>query len=145
MFQQIIYRDIFLAPVLSGIAVQAVKMCIYSAAARKFDLGRLFQADGMPNLHAGVFASLSAIVGMKYGYSSILFSVTAIYTTIILHDTMRLKRQKEKQSGVLNTIISNIKEYGAVDSARISRVLQFRPLDVICGAAIGVLMTYILI
>ncbi len=145
MFGQIIYRDIFLAPVLSGLTVQILKVCIYSIVNRNFDFERFFHADGMPNLHASVFASLSAIVGMKYGYSSILFSVTAIYTSIILHDTMRLKRQKEKQAGVLNTIISNIKEYGEVDSARISRVLQFRPLDVLCGAAIGILLTYIVL
>ncbi len=82
------------------------------------------------------------LIGIKYGYSSILFSVTTTYSAVIIHDTMRLKRQKEKQADVLNEIISNIKEYKGLRSARITRVLQFRPLDVMIGTTLGVLLTY---
>ncbi|MBU8920233.1 MAG: divergent PAP2 family protein [Bacteroidales bacterium] len=142
MIKQLFYRDIFLLPVICAILVQLLKGILYSLINRKFDIARFFQADGMPNLHASVFGSVAALIGIKYGYSSILFSVTTTYCLVIIHDMMRLKRQKEKQADVLNEIITNIKEYKSLRSAKITRVLQFRPLDVMVGTALGVLLTY---
>jgi len=144
MIKLLLYADIFIVPLLCGILVQILKLVIYSVVERDLNIGRLFQADGMPNLHATVFASLSTTVGLKYGYSSIVFAVSATYTVIILHDTMRVKRQKEKQVGILNSIISNLEEYKKFDSFNANRILQFRPLDVVSGAALGILLSYII-
>ncbi|MBN2071252.1 MAG: divergent PAP2 family protein [Candidatus Krumholzibacteriota bacterium] len=145
MIKLILYKNIFIVPIICGIIVQLIKMGIYSIVGRELDIGKLFQTDGMPNLHATVFGSLSAIVGLKYGYSSILFAVSATYTVIILHDTMRVKREKEKQVGILRSIIFSVHGYSEIDSFKTSRILQFRPLDVISGAALGVLLTYIVL
>lgn len=142
MISQILYRDIYLIPILCGVFAQLLKVLLYSLVARRFIPGRLFQHDGMPNLHATVFGSLSAAVALKYGISSILFSATSAFSIIIMHDTMRVKREKEKQVDVLNKILTSISEQDGNYSERINRVLQFRPLDVICGAALGILLTY---
>jgi len=144
MIKSLLYADIFIVPLLCGILVQIMKMVIYSVVEKDLNIGRLFQADGMPNLHATVFASLSTTVGMKYGYSSIVFAVSATYTVIILHDTMRVKREKEKQVGILNSIISNLEEYKKFDSFNANRILQFRPLDVVSGAVLGTLLSYMI-
>jgi len=144
MIKSLLYADIFIVPLLCGILVQIMKMVIYSVVEKDLNIGRLFQADGMPNLHATVFASLSTTVGMKYGYSSIVFAVSATYTVIILHDTMRVKREKEKQVGILNSIILNLEEYKKFDSFNANRILQFRPLDVVSGAVLGTLLSYMI-
>ena len=145
MIKTILYTDIFIVPILSGLIVQVLKSIIYSVVGREANIGRLFQADGMPNLHATVFGALSATVGLKYGYSSILFAVTATYALIIIHDTMGVKREKEKQVGILNFIITNLQGYSDSGSFDAGRILQFRPLDVICGAVLGVLLTYLIL
>lgn len=145
MLKQVLYRDIFILPIVNAVLVQMIKVVVYSAVNRRFEFTRFVQADGMPNLHAAVFGSISSLVGIKYGYSSILFSITTTFSVIIMHDTMRVKREKEKQTGVLRTIISSVKEYEDLRSVKISRVLQFRPLDVITGCALGVILTYILL
>lgn len=145
MIKLMLYKDVFLIPILCGVIVQILKLIIYSLVNRNLDIGKLFKADGMPNLPATVFGALSAVIGLKYGYSSILFAVTATYSVIIMHDTMRVKREKEKQTGMLNTIITNVQEYGDIHSARINRVLQFRPLDVMSGALLGFLLTYLVL
>ena len=125
--------------------VQVLKSIIYSVVEREANIGRLFQADGMPNLHATVFGALSATVGLKYGFSSILFAITATYTFIIIHDTMKVKREKEKQVGILNSIIFNLQEFKNIGSSDATRILQFRPLDVLSGAVLGVLLTYLIL
>ena len=145
MIKSILYKDIFIVPMICGVIVQILKSIIYSVVEREVNIGRLFQADGMPNLHAAVFAALSTIVGLKYGFPSILFAMTATYTFIIIHDTMKVKREKEKQVGILNSIISNLQEFKSLGSSGANRILQFRPFDVLSGAVLGVLLTYLLL
>lgn len=99
----------------------------------------------MPNLHSAMFSSLSTVIGIKYGVSSILFSLVTTYSAIIIHDTMRLKGEKGKQTDILNRILSNLEEYGDIESKKGFRVLQFRPFDVLSGAALGILIAIALL
>ena len=145
MMRQILYRDIFLVPIIAGLVCQLIKLVIYSVMERRFMPGGLFRPDGMPNVHASVFSALSTVIGIKYGYSSLLYSVGATYSIVILHDTMRVKREKEKQVDVLNRIISSIDWSGEFDSDGMKRVLQYRPLDVIGGVILGMTLSYLLL
>jgi acid phosphatase family membrane protein YuiD len=144
MFRIILFRDIYLVPVSAGICSQIVKMLIYTTLQRRFLPGRLLQPDGMPNLHGAVFGSFSAAMGLKYGFESLLYSVVTTYIVIIIHDTLRLKREKGKQVRVLNRILLSIDTFGDLGTTGITRVLQYRPLDVLCGVLLGALYTYVL-
>jgi acid phosphatase family membrane protein YuiD len=145
MMRQILYRDIFLVPIIAGLVCQLLKLVIYSVMGRRFMPGGLFRPDGLPNIHAAVFSALSTVIGIKYGYSSLLYSVGATYSIVILHDTMRVKREKEKQVDVLNRIISSTAWYGEFDFDGMKRVLQYRPLDVFGGVVLGITLSYLLL
>jgi acid phosphatase family membrane protein YuiD len=145
MIRLILYRDIFLLPLIAGVLNQFVKFIIYSILEKRVDIGRLIQPDGMPSIHGAVFGSLSMIIGVKYGYSSILYSVATVFSVIIIHDTMRFKRAKGKQVDMLNRLIADIEEYGYLRSERVMKVLQYRPLDVLSGVALGVALSYLLL
>jgi acid phosphatase family membrane protein YuiD len=145
MLKQMLYKEIFLVPVICGMLVQGIKLILQCVAERRFKLDAVSQADGMPNLHSAVFSSLSMSIGMKYGFSSILFSVAAAYSAIIIHDTMRLKGEKFKQTRILNRIISNNESYQDITEDRKLRAFRFRPLDVLSGTVLGILGTYCLL
>jgi acid phosphatase family membrane protein YuiD len=145
MIKQVLYREIFLVPVICGLLIQVIKLILICITERRFTLDALTQADGMPNLHSAVFSSLSMSVGMKYGFSSILFSVVAGYSAIIIHDTMRLKGEKFKQTSVLNRIISSNEGYRDLTEDGELRTFRFRPLDVLSGTVLGIIGTYCLL
>ena len=145
MMRNLIYRDIFLLPLMAGMICQIIKLVIYSVVERKIMPGGLFKPDGMPNVHASVFAALSTVIAIKYGFSSLLFAVTATYSVVILHDTMRVKREKEKQVDILNRILASLEGSGEFDAGDIRTVLQYRPLDVLGGACLGVAVPYFLL
>ena len=144
MFKQALYREIFLVPVICGMLIQGIKLILHSVAERRFKLDALTQADGMPNLHSAVFSSLTMSVGMKYGYSSILFSVVAAFSVIIIHDTMRLKGEKVKQTNILNRIILSNQSYQGITEREL-RTLRFKPLDVLSGTVLGIIGAYCLL
>ena len=145
MLKQILYRDIFLVPIICGFFVQCLKILLYSIVNKRLSIIKFVQADGMPNLHSAVFSSLSTGIGLKYGISSILFSLVTAYSVIIIHDTMRLKGEKVKQVDVLHKIISSINMNGGLTSETHFRALRFRPFDVLSGSALGILGAFLLL
>ncbi len=145
MLKLVLYREIFLVPIICGCLIQCIKFVIYLIAVKRISLTRFIQADGMPNLHSAVFSSLSASMGIKYGFSSILFSLVTVYSVIVIHDTMRLKGEKGKQVDVLNRIITSIETYKDIAEDGKLRVLQFRPLDVLAGTVLGVIGAFALL
>jgi acid phosphatase family membrane protein YuiD len=145
MFRVILYRDIFLVPIICGFFIQCIKFVLSLIEERRMNIGKLVQIDGMPNLHSAVFSSLSTCVGIKYGFSSILFSFVTVYSVIIIHDTMRLKGEKGKQVGILKKIITSVDSYRDIADENALRVLLFRPLDVVSGTALGIIGAYILL
>jgi acid phosphatase family membrane protein YuiD len=145
MFKQMLYRNIFMVPIICGFLVQFCKVIIYLNVDRRINIGRFFQTDGLPNLHSAVFSSLSTGIGIKYGFSSILFSLAASYSVIIIHDTMRLKGEKGKQVDVLKRFLSSIDKKGNMYGQDRLKVLSFRPFDVLAGTFLGVFGTYFLL
>ena len=145
MFRQLLYRDIYLVPVICGFIIQCLKVMLYSIVNKRNNLFRMVQADGMPNLHSAVFSSLSTGIGIKYGVSSILFSLVAAYSAIIIHDTMRLKGERGKQASILRRILSNLEWYDEIESGKGIRALQFRPFDVMSGAVLGILIAFLML
>ncbi|HVO76823.1 MAG TPA: divergent PAP2 family protein [Candidatus Bathyarchaeia archaeon] len=145
MFRELLYREIFLVPIMCGLIVQIIKMLIHLMTDGKISISKLTQIDGLPNLHSAVFSSLSVTVGIKYGYSSILFSLVAVYSVIIIHDTMRLKGEKGKQTHLLNRIISSVESYRDIADNEELRARRFKPLDVLCGTTLGIVGTYLIL
>ena len=144
MIRELLYRDIFLVPLMCGIVIQILKVSLYSIAEKRVAFERFLQPYGLPNLHAAVFGSLSAVVAIKYGASSILFSFIATYSAIIIHDTMRLKGEKGKQVDLLNRLLARLNP-DTHGGGYTLRSFQLRPFDVLSGAVIGVLGTILVL
>jgi acid phosphatase family membrane protein YuiD len=144
MFRQYLYRHIFLVPIICGAFIQCMKVLLYSILDKRIAVGRFFQTDGLPNLHSVVFSSLSAGVGIKYGHSSILFSLVTTYSAMIVYDTLRLKGEKRKQVDVLNKILLSLEVGSTFEGDQRLRVLHYRPLDVMSGVLLGLLGAFVL-
>jgi acid phosphatase family membrane protein YuiD len=144
MIKELLYRDIFFVPLMCGFLIQVLKVSLYTVAEKRFALERFLQPYGLPNLHSAVFSSLSTVVGIKYGLSSILFSFVTTYSAIIIHDTMRLKGEKGKQVDILNRLLVRLNQ-GADVGGHALRGFQLRPFDVLSGAVIGVLGTILIL
>lgn len=140
-----IHVNLYAVPVLCGVLIQVLKCALYSLVERRFRPGMLTQPDGMPNLHSAVVASLGAAIGIKYGFSSILFSLVGVYGAIIIHDTLKLKGEKQKQVDLINRILFSIEDYSGIGVGTAIRVLRYRPFDVASGTVLGALFTWIML
>lgn len=139
MIKETLYRDIFIVPFLCGFLIQILKVALYSFAEKRVAVEKFLQPYGLPNLHSTVFGSISTVVGIKYGFSSILFSFITAYSVIIIHDTMRLKGEKGKQVDLINRLLLRIDSNLDLSGHGTLRAIQLRPFDVLSGTTLGIL------
>lgn len=143
--REYLFREIVLVPIICGVLIQIIKATLYSIVNKRIALFKLAQAGGMPNLHAAVFSSLSAALGIKYGFSSILFSFAAVLSGIVIHDTLRLKGEKGRQVVFLHRIITTEESYRDLIGQNRLRALHFTPTDVLSGAVLGIFIAFALL
>lgn len=125
--------------------MQILKIALYSFAEKRVAIERFLQPYGLPNLHSTVFASISTVVGVKYGFTSILFSFVTTYSVIIIHDTMRLKGEKGKQVDLINRLLLRIDSNADLSGHGALRVIQLRPFDVLSGTMLGILCSLLIL
>ena len=98
------------------------------------------QAGGMPSSHSGVVISLTTMIGKNVGINSPLFAVALIFSFIVMYDAAGVRRAAGKQAKLLNKIVETPGLTSLKVSERLVEVLGHTPVQVIVGAAIGVIV-----
>ena len=94
----------------------------------------------MPSSHSGVVISLTTMIGKNVGINSPLFAVALIFSFIVMYDAAGVRRAAGKQAKLLNKIVETPGLTGLQVSERLVEVLGHTPVQVIVGAAIGVVV-----
>ena len=77
---------------------QLFKVGYYSIARGRFDPRWLSSAGGMPSAHAAFVTALSVFVGLRAGFGSELFAVSAVFSLIVVYDAYRLRGTVERHA-----------------------------------------------
>jgi len=105
---------------------------------------RLFvRSGGMPSSHSGVVACLSTVVGLYYGFNSIPFLMTCVFSLITMFDAAGVRRAVGKQAGLLNKIVDEISQGGELKEERIRALLGHTPVEVFVGASLGIVIAIV--
>ena len=129
-----------IVPFLVWFGIQLFKFIYDLVKSKKFNFKRLMQAGGMPSSHSGVVISLTTMIGKNVGINSPLFAVALIFSFIVMYDAAGVRRAAGKQAKLLNKIVETPGLTGLQVSERLVEVLGHTPVQVIVGAAIGVLV-----
>lgn len=88
-------------------ACQLFKVAFYSVRERRFAPRYFVSAGGIPSAHSAFVSALSISVGMRSGFSSDLFSVSAVFAVIVIYDAFRLRGQVEEHARRINAMQRN--------------------------------------
>lgn len=129
-----------IVPFLVWFGIQLFKFIYDLVKSKKFNFKRLMQAGGMPSSHSGVVVSLTTMIGKDVGINSPLFAVALIFSFIVMYDAAGVRRAAGKQAKLLNKIVETPGLTGLQVSEKLVEVLGHTPVQVIVGAAIGVIV-----
>lgn len=100
--------QILLAPFLSALAAQLLKIFIRSNGLR-FNWRDLTSYSGMPSSHAATAVSLAFSAGLKAGFSSPVFAVSAVLCFFIIRDALGLRQYVGRHGQTLNLLVKDLR------------------------------------
>lgn len=130
--------------VLAWFLSQAIKVIQGVLTHGRFNFRWLFDTGGMPSSHSASVAALSTAVGLYYGFHSMLFLVTLVFTVITMFDAAGVRRSVGRQAGILNRMLEDLYEKREVPETRVKELLGHTPFEVFAGAFLGALISLLI-
>lgn len=132
----------YTAVFLSWFLAQLIKLILNGYRERRFNLRWLFDTGGMPSAHSATVSSLATVVGLYYGFNSIIFLAVLIFTVITMFDAAGVRRNVGRQARILNRIMDDLQHGGHVQDQRLKELLGHTPVEVFAGAFLGIALGY---
>ncbi len=134
-------NKILFAPLSAFLTAQLLKGLLASLKSKKLHWERFIEAGGMPSSHSAMVTALATAAGLSYGWSSSLFTITAIFSVIVMYDAMGVRRAAGIHAKMLNQILEEMgRQDGQQNVKALKELIGHTPSEVVVGAVIGVIM-----
>ena len=135
-----LFRNIYLwAGVAGWILAEIIKIIIDLFREHKFKPSLLFSSGGMPSSHSAVVCALCTVIGIRVGMGTPAFAMACVFAYIVMYDAAGVRRAAGEQAKVLNHLQG---EVWSDPEATLKELLGHTPLQVVCGAVLGVLVGF---
>ena len=105
-----------------------------------FSLRAFVDSGGMPSSHSSLCSAVTTAVALQQGLGSPLFAMCTCFSVIVMYDAMGVRRHAGLQAEVLNAVVEDLLEGHPVSERKLKEVLGHTPRQVLCGAALGLLV-----
>lgn len=134
-------NKILFAPLSAFFIAQVAKGVLASIKSKKCDMGRFVEAGGMPSSHSAMVTALATAAGLRYGWSSSLFTITVIFAVIVMYDAMGVRRAAGTHAKILNQMLEEMgRQEGQQNVKALKELIGHTPAEVAVGAILGVVM-----
>lgn len=147
ILNELLHNSTFLTAAGAWAVAQVIKTIIDFAISGSFKAERLVGSGGMPSCHSATVCSLATFSLLNYGASSFEFAVTAMLAIIVMYDARGVRRETGTQAVIINEImeyLSNPSDDRYKDpqfsQEKLKELIGHTPLQVICGAILGILV-----
>lgn len=130
-----------LIPIYCMIIAQAVKVPYYLLIHRRLNLRLLTTSGGMPSSHSAFVTSLATAVGLREGWNSTSFAISAVLALVIMYDAAGVRRAASIQARILNQMLDELFAGQPLSEQRLRELLGHTPVEVAVGALIGLALT----
>jgi len=124
---------------------QGTKFIIGRIREKRFSWSYFVSTGGMPSSHSATVTALATGLGLKYGFDSPYFDISAILAVIVMYDAAGVRRAVSRQSVILNRIMRELREQRPmVEVERDLRELWgHTPFQVFVGGLLGIFIAWL--
>lgn len=149
VFPELFQNYILNVALIGWASAQLIKTVLYLIVNRKFNAERLVGAGGMPSSHSAAVCALFIAVARQTGVQSPEFAMAFILAAIVMYDAMGVRRAAGEHAKVLNKIVFHFNndeddEFDLDDEKELKEFLGHTPLQVVCGAMLGILVAILI-
>ena len=118
---------------------QLIKVGYYGIARGRFELRWLSSAGGMPSAHTAFVVALTVFVGLRSGFGSEIFAVSAVFASIVVYDAYRLRGTVERHARVLQALVAAHPDVEAEElHDMVGHTIPEIAVGIVAGAAVAV-------
>ena len=134
----------WLVAILAAFVAQTVKVLSFLVVEKRVNYRRFVQTDGSPNMYSAAASALTLYVGFLEGFGSVVFTLSFCLTVMVMVDTWNVKAAHWRQQEVILLVLDrwSTKHEGW---ARSRKALSYTPMDVLSGAALGAVITLLVL
>jgi hypothetical protein len=92
----------FFIPILAVFLAELLKVALGSIKKRRLSFDTFLRSGGMPSGHSALVGSLFVLVYLLKGIHSIEFTITAIFSLIVMYDAINIRMEAGKHARILN-------------------------------------------
>lgn len=140
VFNELISNKFLYIPFFVWLGIQSFKVIYDLVKTKKFNFRRIMGAGGMPSSHSATVTVVATMIGKECGFDSPTFALAVTFAFIVMYDAAGVRRAAGKQASLLNKLIETPGLTGMQVSEKLVEVLGHTPLQVLVGAAIGILV-----
>ncbi len=129
-----------IVPLTVWFCIQLFKVIWDLVTTRKFNFKRILGAGGMPSSHSAVVTSIATMIGKTQGINSPIFALAVMFAFVVMYDAAGVRRAAGKQAKLLNKLVETPGLSNIQVQEKLVEVLGHTPMQVIVGAAIGVIV-----
>ena len=126
-------------PALTWFIAQMAKLVFALVKYKELDFRRLYGTGGMPSSHTSYVVSLCVVIGKSAGANSAVFGLSFAFALIVMSDAAGVRQAAGKQAKLINTLMSTHFP-GEAFNERLKELIGHKPLEVLIGAILGLVM-----
>lgn len=138
-FSDLFTNRVFLAGFWGWFTAQTLKIFTKRIKKGVWDIRAIVDSGGMPSSHSALCAGITTAIAFQHGVGSSAFALAVAFSSIVMYDAAGVRRHAGKQAEVLNQVIGELLDGHPVSDVKLKEVLGHTPLQVCCGAVLGVL------
>jgi acid phosphatase family membrane protein YuiD len=141
-----IFQNILIICALTAwFSAQIIKIVISLIRHQGVNLAMLFASGGMPSSHSATVCAVTGATAVRYGLTSPLFAIAAIFSFIVMYDACGVRRAAGEQAKILNKIIRDLSHRNTSEfGADLKELIGHTPFQVIMGAVTGAVVAVVL-
>jgi len=132
--------SVLFPPLLAWFIAQVLKVTFYSTREHRLNLRVLAQTGGMPSSHSAIVAGLTTCIGRIEGVNSVSFGIALIFSFVVMYDAQGVRRAAGRQAALLNQLANELLSGHQIQQIRLRELLGHTPVEVLVGAALGILI-----
>jgi acid phosphatase family membrane protein YuiD len=113
--------------------ILALKSGVSRQAFQKF-----WTSGGFPSSHSSAVTALATACGIKFGFDSVYFAISAVFALVVIYDAFTLRKEAGKHAKVLNQIMEDFYLRKKIEFDHLKELLGHTRFEVFFGFLLGI-------